>query len=88
LLEQSHWKWPIPWQQWHLMFDVRPVGTVDEEGFSAPAPCKTRALLRSIAQGAVVEGVNDVEGECEAKVIIKEHAPEGVAVLDGAIDAK
>jgi hypothetical protein len=46
---QSHWMWPIPWQRWHLMFDVRPVGKVDEEGFAALAPCKTEALLGSVA---------------------------------------
>jgi hypothetical protein len=54
------------------MSDVRPVGTMDEEGFAAPAPCKTEALLRSIARGAVVEGVDDVEGGCEAKFVVEE----------------
>jgi hypothetical protein len=54
------------------MSDVHPVGMVDGEGFDAPAPCKTEALLRSIAQGAIVEGVDDVEGGCEAKVVIEE----------------
>jgi hypothetical protein len=34
------------------MFDVRPVGTVDEEGFTDPVPCKIEALLRSIVRGA------------------------------------
>jgi hypothetical protein len=29
-----------------------------------------------------------VEGGCEAEVVIEEHAPEGVAVLDGVIDAE
>jgi hypothetical protein len=54
------------------MSDVRPVGIVDEEGFAAPAPYKTEALLRSIARGAVVEGVDDVEGGREAKFVIEE----------------
>jgi hypothetical protein len=44
------------------MSDVRPVGTVEEKGFAAPAPCKIEALLESIARGAIVEGVNDVDG--------------------------
>jgi hypothetical protein len=35
---------------------------VDKEGFAAPVPCKTKALLGSLARGAVVEGVDDVEG--------------------------
>jgi hypothetical protein len=54
------------------MSDVRPVGTVDEEGFTAPVPCKTKALLRSIAQGVAVEGVNNVNGGCEAEFVIEE----------------
>jgi hypothetical protein len=29
-----------------------------------------------------------VEGEHEAKVVIEEHAPEGVAVLDGVVDVE
>jgi hypothetical protein len=70
------------------MSDVRPVGTVDEEVFTAPAPYKTEALLRSVAQGAVVEGVDNVEGGREAKFIIEERALEGVAVLDGAVDVE
>jgi hypothetical protein len=41
---------------------VRLVGTEDDEGFAAATPCKTEVLLGSIAWGAVVEGVNDVEG--------------------------
>ncbi len=70
------------------MFDVRPVGTVDEEGFAAPAPCKTEALLGSIAWGIVLEGVDDVEGGREAEFVIEEWAPEGVALLDGAVDVE
>jgi hypothetical protein len=70
------------------MSDVRPVGIVDEEGFAAPAPCKIEDLLGSVAQGAVVEGVDDVEGGREAKFVIEERAPEGVAVLDGAADVE
>jgi hypothetical protein len=54
------------------MSDVRPIGTVDEEGFAAPTPYKTEALLRSVARGAVVEGVDDVEGGHEAKFVIEE----------------
>jgi hypothetical protein len=59
------------------MYDVRPVGTVDEEGFAAAAPCKTETLIRSIAWGAIAEGVDDVEGAREAEGAIKERAPEG-----------
>jgi hypothetical protein len=70
------------------MSDVRPVGIVDEEGIAAPAPCKTEDLLGSVAQGAVVEGVDDVEGGREAIFVIEERAPEGVAVLDGAADVE
>jgi hypothetical protein len=51
---------------------VRPVGTVDEEGFAAPTPYKTEALLRSIARGTIVEGVDNVEGGHEAKFVIEE----------------
>jgi hypothetical protein len=29
-----------------------------------------------------------MEGGCEANVVIKERAPEGVAVQDGAVDAE
>jgi hypothetical protein len=54
------------------MFDVCPVGTVDEEGFTAPTPYKTEALLRSVVRGVIVEGVDDVEGGCEAEFIIEE----------------
>jgi hypothetical protein len=54
------------------MFDVRPVGMVDEEGFAAPAPYKTEALLRSVARGAVVEGVDDVEGGHGAEFVVEE----------------
>jgi hypothetical protein len=70
------------------MYDVRPVGTVDEEGFVALAPYKTEALLESVARGAIVEGVDNMEGEREVKVVIEEHALEGIAVLDGAVDAE
>jgi hypothetical protein len=85
LVGQSHWKWPIPWQWWHLMSNVRLVGTVDEEGFAAPAPCEIEALLGSVARGAVAEVVDDIEGTREAEGVIEERAPEGVAILDGAI---
>jgi hypothetical protein len=87
LLGQSHWKWSIPWQRWHLMSNVCPIETVDKEGFAAPAPCRTEALLRSIGRGAVVEGVDDMEGGREAEVVIEECALEGVAILDGDVDA-
>jgi hypothetical protein len=70
------------------MYDVRPVGTVDEEGFATLAPYKTEALLESVARGAIVEGVDNMEGEHEVKVVIEEHALEGIAVLDGAVDAE
>jgi hypothetical protein len=70
------------------MSDVRPVGTVDEEGFTTPAPYKTEALLRSVARGAVVEGVDDVEGGCEVEFVVEERAPEGVAVLEGVVDVE
>jgi hypothetical protein len=67
------------------MSDVCPVGTVDEEGFAAVAPCETEALLGSVVQGAIAESVNDLEGAREVKGVIKERAPEGLVVLDGAI---
>jgi hypothetical protein len=70
------------------MFDVHPVGIMDEEGFAAPAPCKTEVLLGFVVRGVVVEGVDDVEGDCEAEFIIEERASKGVAVLDGAIDVE
>jgi hypothetical protein len=73
------------------MSDVRLVGTVDEEGFAGPAPYKTETLLRSVAsvaRCAIVEGVDDMERGHEAEVVIKEQAPEGIAVLDGAVDAE
>jgi hypothetical protein len=70
------------------MSDVHPVGTVDEEGFATPAPCKTEALLGSVAWGAVVEGVDDIEGWREAEFVIEEQALEGIAVLDGAVDVE
>jgi hypothetical protein len=53
------------------MSDVRPVGTVDEEAF-ATAPCKTEILLRYVAWGAIVEGVNNMEGAREAEGVIEE----------------
>jgi hypothetical protein len=67
---------------------VRLVGTVDEEGFAVPATYKTEALLRSIVRGAVVEGVDDMEGGHDVKVVIEERAPEGIAVWARAIDAE
>jgi hypothetical protein len=75
LLEQSHWKWPIPWKQWHLMSDVHPVGTVDDEGFATATPCETDVLLGSVVRGAIAEGVDDVEGAWEAEGVIEERAP-------------
>jgi hypothetical protein len=54
------------------MSDVCLVGTVDEEGFAAPVPYKTEALLGSIARGAIVEGVNNTEGGREAEFVIEE----------------
>jgi hypothetical protein len=54
------------------MSDVRLVETVDEEGFATPAPCKIDVLLGSVARGAVVEGVNDMEGGRQAKVVVEE----------------
>ena len=54
------------------MSNVHPIGTVDEEGFATAAPCKTEALLGSVAQGAIAEGVDDVEGARKAEGVIKE----------------
>jgi hypothetical protein len=71
-----------------LVSDVHLVGTVDEEGFAAPVPHKIEALLGSVARGTVVEGVDDVEGGCEAEFFIEEQALDGVAVLDGVIDVE
>jgi hypothetical protein len=51
---------------------VRLAGTVDDEGFAATTPYKTEVLLRSIAWGATVEGVDDIEGAREAEGVIKE----------------
>jgi hypothetical protein len=70
------------------MSDVHPVGTVDDEGFAAAAPYETEALLRSVAWGAAIEGVNDVEGAWDAEGVVEERALEGVAVLDGAVGAE
>jgi hypothetical protein len=70
------------------MPDVRPVGMMDKEGFAASAPYKTEALLGSVARGAIVEGVHDVEGGHEAKVVIEEQAPEGIAFWAAVIGAK
>jgi hypothetical protein len=78
-LGRSHWKWPILWQRWQLMPDVRLVEMVDKEGFAALAPYNTKALLVSVVRGAVVEGTDDVEGGCEA---------EGIVVLDGVVDVE
>jgi hypothetical protein len=54
------------------MSDVSPVGTVDDEGFDAAATYETEVLLGSVARGAVVDGVNDVEGAQEAEGVIEE----------------
>jgi hypothetical protein len=54
------------------MSDVHPVGTVDDEGFAAAAPYETEALLRSVAWGAAIEGVNDVEGAWDAEGVVEE----------------
>jgi hypothetical protein len=70
------------------MSDVGPVEMVDEEGFVVPAPYKIEALLKSVARGAIAEGVDDMEGAREAEGVIEEQAPEGIAVLDGAVDAR
>jgi hypothetical protein len=70
------------------MSDVGPVEMVDEEGFVVPAPYKTKALLKSVARGAIAEGVDDMEGAREAEGVIEEQAPEGIAVLDGVVDAR
>jgi hypothetical protein len=70
------------------MFDVRSVGTVDDEGFTAAAPCEIEVLLGSVAGGATVEAIDDMEGAWEAEGVVEEGAPEGVAVLDGAIGAE
>jgi hypothetical protein len=88
LLGQSHWKWPTPWQQWHLMSDVHPVGTEDDERFVVAAPYETKVLLWSVARGAAIEGVDDVEGVRETEGVIEERAPEGIAVLDGVVGAE
>jgi hypothetical protein len=69
------------------MSDMRLVEMVNEEGFIVPVPCETEALLGSIARGAIAEGVDDMEGVREAEGVIEEWALEGVAVLDGAVDA-
>jgi hypothetical protein len=53
----------------------------DAEGFTFVAPYKTEALLRSIARGPVVEGVDNMERAREAEGVIEERAPEDVAVL-------
>jgi hypothetical protein len=54
------------------MSNVRPVGTVDDEGFAAAAPYETKVLLRSIPRGAATEVVDDVEGGREAEGVIEE----------------
>jgi hypothetical protein len=48
---------------------------MDEEGFIAAAPYKIEALLESVVQGAVPEGVDDMEGACQAKGVVKERPP-------------
>jgi hypothetical protein len=61
------------------MSDVPLVGIVDEEGFAAvAAPCETEALLRSVARGAVVEGIDDVEGAQKADGVIEEQTLEAI----------
>jgi hypothetical protein len=54
------------------MSDVRPVGTMDDEGFVAATPCETKVLLGSIARAAAAKGVDDVEGAREAEGVIEE----------------
>jgi hypothetical protein len=54
------------------MSDVRPVGTMKEEGFAAVAPYKIKALLGFVAQSAAIEGVDNVEGAWEAEDVVKE----------------
>jgi hypothetical protein len=54
------------------MSDVRPIGTVDDEGFVAVSPCEIEVLLGSIAWGAIAEGVDDVEGAREAEGVVEE----------------
>jgi hypothetical protein len=70
------------------MSDMRLVEMVNEEGFVVPVPCETEALLGSIAWSAIAEGVDDVEGVREAEGVIEERALDGIAVLDGAVDAR
>jgi hypothetical protein len=77
----------IPWQRWHLMSGVRLVGMDDEEGFTAPAPYKTKDLLGFVARGAIVEGVDNMEGGCEDEDV-KERAPEEATVWDWIVDAE
>jgi hypothetical protein len=54
------------------MFDVRPVGIVDNEGFAVAAPYETEVLLGYVARGAAAEGVDDIEGGQEAEGVIEE----------------
>jgi hypothetical protein len=70
LLGQSHWKWQIPWQRWHLMSNVHLVGTVDDKGFATAAPYETEVLLGSVARAAAVDGVGDMDGAWEANSVI------------------
>jgi hypothetical protein len=70
------------------MSDVRPVGTMDDEGFAAAAPCETEVLLGFVARCTAAEGVDDINGAREAKGDVEEPAPEGIAVLDGAVGAE
>jgi hypothetical protein len=88
LLGQSQWKWPMPWQQCHLILEVRPVEVVDDnEGFAA-APCKTEDLL--VFKGAVdMDDIREaegavVEGTCEVESVIEERAVEGGGALEDA----
>jgi hypothetical protein len=39
-------------------------------------------------QDAATEGVDDVKGAWEVEGVIEERAPEGVAIMDGAIGAE
>jgi hypothetical protein len=49
---------------------------------------RNKVLLRSIVQDAATEGVDDVKGAWEVEGVIEERAPEGVAIMDGAIGAE
>jgi hypothetical protein len=51
-------------------------------------PVKQKSYSGPKPQGAVAEGVDNVEGARDAEGVIEEQAPEGVAVLDGVIGAE